>query len=419
MKHAAALLIVLLFCLSVAASTPEAEIPYFRNVRDVTLAATDHQNYIIVDSAIWSHARPDLADLRLYDGATQVPYQLALEKVGTSSGEIEAKILNLTLKDDHTEFDLDVAPVTEYNRIRLALDRKDFLITASVTGQNTLSTSNSTAWPSPSTLFDFSREKLGSNETITLPMWTFRYVHVHLSPGILPKDVKQATVAFVQEKKAIWRDAGSCASSGPQKHTSVFICDVPSAIPIDRLEFDIPSAHVNFRRPVSVANDKNVQIAAGSISRIRMNHAGTTAVSEDLALNIFGDYTGRLVITIDNGDDLPLSIDSVRPQSVQRRLYFEPQGKSGLKLYYGDDKLEAPVYDYAKFFHEDINAAEAKIGWETPNPSYAARPDDRPWSERHKGVLWLAMLLAVAVLAVLAVRGLKSGSSESQSRPTP
>jgi hypothetical protein len=418
-KRSAALLILLTFALSVAASTPEAEIPYFRNVRDVTVTAPDRQNYVIVDAAIWKHARPDLADLRLYDGSTQVPYQLTLQKAGTSAGEIEAKILNLIQKGDHTEFDLDVAPITEYNRIRLALDRKDFLITASVTGQNTLSAGNSTAWPNPSTLFDFSRENLGSNETITLPQWTFRYVHVRLSPGILPKDVKQATVAFVQERKAIWTDTGSCALVGAQKHTSVFMCNVPTAISIDRLEFDVPSTQVNFRRPVSVVNDKNVQVAAGSISRIRMNRGGTTALSEDLALNIFGDNTSRLIVTIDNGDDLPLSIDSVRPQSVQRRLYFEPQGKSGLKLYYGDDKLEAPVYDYAKFFHEDVNAVEAKIGWETANPSYAARPDDRPWSERHKGVLWLAMLLAVAILAVLALRGLKSGSSESQSRPTP
>jgi hypothetical protein len=42
------------------------------------------------------------------------------------------------------------------------------------------------------------------------------------------------------------------------------------------------------------------------------------------------------------------------------------------------------------------------------NAAYTGRPDDRPWSERHKAVLWAAMLLAVVVLAVLAVRGFKS-----------
>lgn len=408
MRRCVAILIVLMLSLYLTAATPDAGIPYFRSLREVTIAAPDRQNYLIVDSAIWRRARPDLADIRLYDGATQVPYQLVLERAVNSTDEIEAKILNLAQRGDHTEFDLDVAPVTEYNRIRLALDRKDFLITATVAGQDSLAGKTSTPWPSPSTLFDFSRENLGSNATITLPLWTFRYVHVRLSPGILPKEVQQATVAYQQEKKAVWTDAGSCGMDGGLKRTTMFICDVPPAMPIDRIRFEVPSARVNFRRAVSVANEKGSQVAAGSISRVRMNRSGTTAVSDDLELNLVSEYTGRLTVTIDNGDDAPLAVEQVRPQSVQRRLYFEPQGKTALMLYYGDAKLGTPVYDYAKFFHEDPDAVQAKLGIETANPAYADRPDERPWSERHKSVLWVAMLLAVTLLAALALRGLKS-----------
>ena len=63
---------------------------------------------------------------------------------------------------------------------------------------------------------------------------------------------------------------------------------------------------------------------------------------------------------------------------------------------------------YAKFFREDPNAARAQLSPETQNAVYTGRPDDRPWSERHKIVLWAALLLAVALLAWLALRGLKS-----------
>jgi hypothetical protein len=405
--------IVLLLCALAPAANPEPEIQYFKQVRDVSISASDRQNYLVVDTAIWSHARPDLADLRLYDGSSQVPYQLTSQVASTNAQEVEAKILNLAQHGDHTEFDLDVSPVTEYNRIRLAIDRKDFLVTASVAGSDALASGVSTPWPSPSTLFDFSREHLGSNSTITLPLWTFRFVHVRLSPGILPKEVKQATVAYTQERKAFWTDAGTCHSNGESKHSTVFTCDVPSAIPIDRIQFDVPAARVNFRRPVSVVNERGLQLAAGSISRIRMNRAGTTAVAEDLTLNVFGDYTGRLTITVDNGDDPPLAIDKVQPKSVERRLYFEPQGKTSLTLYYGDDKLTAPVYDYAKLFREDANAAQAQVGAEGANAGYANRPDERPWSERHKAVLWAAMLLAVAVLGSLAFRGLKAETKKA------
>jgi hypothetical protein len=42
------------------------------------------------------------------------------------------------------------------------------------------------------------------------------------------------------------------------------------------------------------------------------------------------------------------------------------------------------------------------------NPAFTGRGDDRPWSERHKAVMWIAMLVAVAGLAALAIGGLKA-----------
>jgi hypothetical protein len=394
------------------AANPEPEIQYFKQVRAVSIPKPDHQAYVVIDTAIWTHARPDLSDLRLYDGNVQMPYQLVSENASTTAQELEAKMLNLSQHGDHAEFDLDVSPVTEYNRIRLAIDRKDFVITASIAGGDTLGGA-STLWPSPSTLFDFSRENLGSNSIIAMPLWSFRYVHVRLSPGILAKDVKQATVANIQEKKASWTDAGTCRANGELKRVSVFTCDIPTAIPVDRIQFDIPADRVNFRRQITIVNEKGMQIAAGNISRVRINRGGASAISEDLTANVFGEYTGRLTVNVDNGDDPPLPIRQIRPQSVERRLYFEPQGKSSLKLYYGDEKLAAPVYDYAKLFHEDPTATSAQLGNERANATYVTRPDERPWSERHKAVLWAAMLLAVAVLGSLAFRGLKMETPKS------
>jgi hypothetical protein len=394
------------------AANPEPEIQYFKQVRAVSIPKPDHQAYVVIDTAIWTHARPDLSDLRLYDGNVQMPYQLVSENASTTAQELEAKMLNLSQHGDHAEFDLDVSPVTEYNRIHLAIDRKDFVITASIAGGDTLGGA-STLWPSPSTLFDFSRENLGSNSIIAMPLWSFRYVHVRLSPGILAKDVKQATVANIQEKKASWTDAGTCRANGELKRVSVFTCDIPTAIPVDRIQFDIPADRVNFRRQITIVNEKGMQIAAGNISRVRINRGGASAISEDLTANVFGEYTGRLTVNVDNGDDPPLPIRQIRPQSVERRLYFEPQGKSSLKLYYGDEKLAAPVYDYAKLFHEDPTAISAQLGNERANATYVTRPDERPWSERHKAVLWAAMLLAVAVLGSLAFRGLKMETPKS------
>ena len=61
-------------------------------------------------------------------------------------------------------------------------------------------------------------------------------------------------------------------------------------------------------------------------------------------------HSGRLKVRVDNGDNPPLALSGVELLSLERRLYFDPQGKSELKLYYGEEKLASPVYDYGRFF---------------------------------------------------------------------
>jgi len=105
---------------------------------------------------------------------------------------------------------------------------------------------------------------------------------------------------------------------------------------------------------------------------------------------------------------LILTILAAEPLTLERRVYFDPQGKTALLLYYGDEKLYAPVYDYARFFHLDTSATEAQLGPGAHNAQYTGRPDDRPWSERHMAILWAAMILVVLALGVLALRGLRT-----------
>ncbi len=79
-----------------------------------------------------------------------------------------------------------------------------------------------------------------------------------------------------------------------------------------------------------------------------------------------------------------------------------------LTLYYGDEKLERPEYDYAKLFLNSTDAHAAQLGAETNNAAYTGRPDDRPWSERHPAILWIAIIAAVLVLGVLALRSMRT-----------
>ena len=391
------------------ASAPQAAIPYFTNVREVQVSQPSRQNYLVVDEEIWTHARPDLADLRIYNGQAQVQYALSEQYGGVSTEQQEAKILNLGSIAGHTEFDIDTGAITEYDRVKLRLDAKDFIATASVAGANALGQGPTTELGS-STLYDFTREALGSNSMLKLPPSSFRYLHVKLSPGIRPQQIKGATVSNVHEKQAGWTNVGSCAPPEQKPRSTVITCDLPDKVPLNRILFRVASTQVNFRRAVNIADAKAPQVGSGDISRVRIDRAGMLVTSEDLAVSIFAKPTGSLTITVDNGDNPPLQLTSVQPLSVERRVYFDPQGKTTLKLYYGDEKLSAPVYDYARFFHLDESAAPASLGPGAHNDAYTARPDERPWSDRHPALLWAAMLLAVAALAAVAIRGLKQAT---------
>ena len=57
----------------------------------------------------------------------------------------------------------------------------------------------------------------------------------------------------------------------------------------------------------------------------------------------------------------PLTIAAVQLLAIERRVYFDRQEKSSLKLFYGDDKLDPPVYDYARFLHVDPAAVQAEL----------------------------------------------------------
>jgi hypothetical protein len=185
-------------------------------------------------------------------------------------------------------------------------------------------------------------------------------------------------------------------------------------MPVERLVFDLPPNAVNFNRTVVVSDEKGSEMARGSISRVRMNRSGQVVISEALAIDLYHHRQKQIRVTIENGDDTPLPVQQLRPLSIERRVYFDPKGKSALQLYYGDSKLEAPAYDYGKFFQPSPDVGIAQLGPAEANPQFKGRPDNRPWSERHNGILWIAMLAAVALLGGLALRGLKSGSSPSR-----
>jgi len=398
----------LLFAIVAAQSAPQTSIPYFTHVREVTPGDPARQNYIVVDEQVWSVARNDLADLRLYaaDG-TEIPYALRVERSSTLQTDTEVKVLQPGSIGGKTQFVLDVSGVEEYNRIHLQLDTRDFISRATVEGQDDL---HGSRWVKLAdvTLYDFAKEKLGSNSTLRVPDSRFHYLRVTIAGGVPPADVKGASVARLAEKPGHWTKVREVTGFHEDGKTTVISVDWPENVPLERLTFDVDPSQVNFRREFQVMNAENRRVANGSLGRVRMRRAGSQVDSEDLALDLSGVRSKQFRIVIQNGDDPPLRLRRVDALSVERRLYFDPKGNAKPNLYYGDAQLSAPVYDYAKFFQVDAAAPAARLASHVKNSAFTGRPDTRPWSERNPAILWTALILAVAGLAAVALKGLRA-----------
>jgi hypothetical protein len=97
---------------------------------------------------------------------------------------------------------------------------------------------------------------------------------------------------------------------------------------------------------------------------------------------------------------------------LERNVCFDATAGDAYALYYGDSVLAAPVYDYAALFVLEQNAVAAQLGAETANPAYQPRPDERPFTEKHPTLMWVALVLVIALLGAVAFRSFKAARAK-------
>jgi Protein of unknown function (DUF3999) len=382
---------------------------YFRYRREAQATNSSGQHYFVVDETFWLHARSDLSDLRMYIGETEIPYKFTVHTGSLETEQKEFRVLQPAAVGGKTQFLLDMSSVPEYDRVNLRLLTKNFVAHARVEGQDHV---HGTHWAllGTTTLYDLADEKLGHNSTLQIPLSAYKYLRVTIDSAVKPADVQSGTAGVTRSQKAVWRELHSEAKQYQQGKNTVLTFSVPANAPVDRLTFDIDAAQKNFRREIEIRGDQDQTFATGEISRIHMQRNGQNVDVEQTSVDLYGNRQGTLKVIIHNGDDLPLKITGGHLQQVERRIYFDADAGVQSWIYYGDEKLASPEYDYAKLFQQEKNADQVALNAEEANSAYSGRPDSRPWSERHPAVLWATIVAAVLILGAVAVRSLKTAT---------
>jgi len=390
------------------ATTPA--ISYFKYERQIVAASASGQHYVVVDETVWQHALPNLDDLRLYAAGKEIPCARRTMRGTKETEQKTVRVLQPGTVGGKTQFLLDMLGVFEYDRITLTLSNKNYVAHARIEGQDD---PHGPQWANlgTTTLFDLSDERLGHNSTLQIPVSTYKYLRVTVDGLVKPSDVQSATAGIERAQEAVWRTLGSEPKQSQEDKDTVLTFAVPENVPVERVMFAVDPAQGNFQREMEMQSGKGLTNKAGEISRIHMQRNGGKIDVDQTWLTLSATTDGQLRAIIHNGDDAPLRITRARLQQYERRIYFDSDAGASLGLYYGDQELEAPVYDYSKLFQSDVNAQQVQISAEEANSSYTGRPDERPWSERHPEVLWGAILAAVAILGGIAVRSIKTATS--------
>jgi hypothetical protein len=424
-------------------ATPE----HMRYLRAVQTAAGAGQACAVLDAQLYPHAAPSLKDLRLFPasgaaGSHEIPYAITLSEPATQETE-SARVLNLgTEGGGRIAFDIEM-PARAYTSVALELDPAvhDFIATATVSGRNALGGAEAARSLGTFTLFDLTSQRLSRDTTLPLAESTFRFLHVELTlshaPGapnaqaeFAPDLVRGAQVPPSRAAQILYTTIAETNRLTTLGRESRATFETPARVPVERVSFILaPGFSGNFSRDVRITaqadappkNDPNFEAEtrnaypetlSGSILRVHANEAGREIRTEQLSVPaVLGANLQRgakIDVAIENGDDRPLPIAAVRLEMRERQLCFDASAAGTLSLYYGDDQLEAPVYDYARLFRASRTPLVATLGPEQQNPNYQPPADTRSFTDRHPEVLWIALIVVICVLGAVAVRASKN-----------
>lgn len=394
---------------------------YSRYERTIALPSGAGQTCVLVDARMFAHAASSLKDVRLYQEGRELPYAITLSEPAQTDSAA-ARVLNLGMRGRSIVFDLEMAD-RPYTDVNLDLGGRDYIATASVTGSNSLSSRNATHL-GDFTLFDLTTQHLSRSTTLHLQESSFPYLHIMLTasaaPGTrkfvaTPQMVKGASVPPSREAQSLYTVAAESTTIVQRGRQSVATFALPQRVPVERVSFVLaPEFKANFSRDVQISDrpagtpESAAETIAGTILRVRLGDSGREirqqqlSVPATLGANMQGP--AEVKVAIDNGDDTPLPIAAVRLEMRQRRLCFAAASGQPVTLYYGDDALPAPQYDYVRLFSVAMHTNRAELGPERLNPAFRTRPDTRALTERYPDLLWIALLAVICILAVVAMR---------------
>jgi len=380
-----------------------SEATKFRYVRVLSAPGAAQPVAFEPDGPMLVHARDGFGDLRILaaDGRW-VPWR-RLPELRERAREVDLLNSGRSGKEAVALLDLGPAPAP-YDRIELDIADARFVGRVRVLGSDRrlgpyrlLSTTG---------IYSIRGTQDVRSTTAVVPSSDFRYVEVAASNV---RRFKGARVSGSEDRPRLTRQRheilGGARSNGAGTQ---FTLDLGTRrVPVTELA--LSSSTPTYERPLRVEGSNDLKrflsLARARIFRFR----GSTSAPIS-----FDSRFRYLRVTIENGDDPPLQRVRLATRGPSQAVLLKPGYEPPFRLLYGGPEVVAPSYEFARIPPPAPRTflESSQLGPERLNEAFEPPADSRPFSERHPGLLTLALAVAAAVLAVAGFLALRRRTAE-------
>lgn len=364
---------------------------------------------VVVPFAVFDKSRQDLADLRLFDAnGREVPYAVRVLRAVNERRAMDANTFNQATIGNSREVTLDLGDAgVEHNEVEVSTtgsnSRRRVDIEGSDSGKEWRTLKNEAF------IFGFNANNSSvESNRVSYPSSRYRYLRVKVFSDEITDDhppeiteVKVLLTAHENEQLSTWsvsvpatqylRNRGAAASS--------WNIDLGSRVPCDRLELMVGDN--SFSRHFELENvddPQNIhQVTQGELVRRSDEEPKPLVINFDKE-----EYVRNLRLVINDYSNQTLMLTSINASAPARQLIFELKEPAAqpLRLFFGNQKIEAPQYDFEKDLAAKLTSQPTRVtlGPATTNQSFI--PEPLPLTER---VPWLIYLVLAASSVALGL----------------
>ena len=374
--------------------------------RIITDAARSGLIRFALPSDVYGKSMPDLADLRVVDASgAEIPFAVDQRLRSTSVAWTDASLSERGfVRGRYSQAVADLGTGGGlHNALAIETSADEFSHWVEVASSDDDKTWRIVRARAP--IYRFLSDGLQGHLAIDFDATRDRWLRIRVldAGGDFPIDACRVAndLTSTPELKAVEARLKIAGEAPPQEMRFTADFGAPN-IPASAVRFATTTPEFYRTAEISVSDDGESWNDAGQGDIYRDPSAGTSLVVQ------FPEARGRYWrVTIYNRNDRPLQRASASLLATPRYVSIRVTPHGVYRLLYGNPTATAPQYDF-----ETLTSADARnrAPIVSLGSAIATNPASNagPWTESHPIVLWLALGLAVCVLAWLAVGAMRS-----------